>query len=140
MIITGSNFIGLFLALIANMAVGALWYSTLMFGKKWMKLRNIKQGDITPAEQRKSMILALINAVIIVFVFTLLMRLTFVDSIGSGIKLALLVWLGFTATTGVYEVIFGGKPFKLFLIDTGNQLVSYVVMAIIMAAFNNWPK
>jgi hypothetical protein len=51
-------------------------------------------------------------------------------------KIAFAVWLGFVTTVQLTAVLFARKPFKLYAIDTGYQLVCYLVMGIILAV---WP-
>jgi Protein of unknown function (DUF1761) len=49
-----------------------------------------------------------------------------------GLKIGFGVWLGFVATVQFTNALFGKKPMKLFMIDTGYQLVCYIAMSIIL--------
>lgn len=52
-----------------------------------------------------------------------------------GIKMGLAVWLGFVTTVQLTNALFMRQPAKLYAINTGYQLVCYVVMGAIMAAW-----
>jgi hypothetical protein len=43
------------------------------------------------------------------------------------------VWLGFFAPLQSDEVLWGGKPWKLFFINTSYRLVSLLAMGLILA-------
>jgi len=45
------------------------------------------------------------------------------------------VWLGFVATVQLTGVLFAGQSKKLFAINTGYQLVCYLVMGAILAVW-----
>ena len=47
--------------------------------------------------------------------------------------LAFELWLGFIAPIQMTEVLFGGKKWGLYLINTGYQLASVLVMALILS-------
>ena len=49
-----------------------------------------------------------------------------------GMKIGLAVWLAFVATVQLTDKMFGQRPMKLFLINTGYQLVCNLVMGAIL--------
>jgi hypothetical protein len=63
--------------------------------------------------------------------------ITTVDSALYGMKIGFAIWLGFVATVQLTEVLFAKKPAKLFLINTGYQMVCYLAMGAILAV---WPR
>jgi hypothetical protein len=52
-----------------------------------------------------------------------------------GMKIGLAVWLGFVTTVQLTNVLFGKQPVKLYAINTGYQLVCYLVMGAILGAW-----
>src|ERR1700721_2368892 len=54
-----------------------------------------------------------------------------------GIKMGLAVWLGFVTTVQLTNALFMRQPAKLYAINTGYQLVCYVVMGAIMAVWRS---
>ena len=42
----GFNWLSVFVAAIIGFALGAFWYSPLLFSKPWMDLQNLKEEDL----------------------------------------------------------------------------------------------
>jgi hypothetical protein len=49
-----------------------------------------------------------------------------------GMKVGFGVWLAFVMTVQLTDMLFGNRPRKLFLINTGYQLACYLVMGAIL--------
>ena len=128
--------LGIILCAIAAMVIGFLWYSPLMFAKPWMKLsgwtekqmkENQKNGSMT-----KTYVISTISSVVMAYVLNMILNRTGIDSIYPAIMTAFWVWLGFVATTAVTEVLYMRRSWTLYLINTGYQLVSLLVMAVVL--------
>ena len=52
-------------------------------------------------------------------------------------KIGFAMWLGFVTTVQLTAKLFSNQPTKLYLINTGYQLVCYLAMGAILAV---WPK
>src|SRR5436853_5846921 len=61
--------------------------------------------------------------------------LTTVNSVRYGMKVGFAIWLGFVTTVQLTAKLFENKPTKLYLINTGYQLVCYLVMGAILAVW-----
>lgn len=55
-----------------------------------------------------------------------------------GITMAFLMWFGFIMPVQMTDVMFGGKTWKLFRINTGYQLVGMLLMGAILGIFGIW--
>lgn len=128
-------------AAIATMVVGFLWYSPLLFARPWMRLMGYDPNDKAKlAEMQKgagklyglSFVASLVSAVVLAKIIDF----TTVNSVFYGMKVGFAVWLGFVATVQLTGTLFGRQPAKLFLINTGYQLVCYLAMGGILA---KWP-
>src|SRR5208337_376133 len=105
---------------IAAMVIGFLWYSPVLFANPWMRLMGIDPNDKAKlAEMRKGA--------------GKIYGLAFVASIASAVVLAKIIDLTTVQLTGA---LFGKQPTKLYLINTGYQLVCYLAMGAILA---KWP-
>jgi hypothetical protein len=124
---------------IASMVLGFLWYSPILFAKPWMKLMGVKCD--TPEEKAamqkeagpmygQAFLMSLISAIFLAIVITRM----FVPSedLLRGLKIAFGVWFGFVMTVQYTGALFTKKSKQLFLIDTGYQLVCYLVMGAII--------
>jgi hypothetical protein len=124
-------------AAVASMVIGFLWYSPLLFAKPWMIAMGYDPEDKARiAELQKGawrlygidFLCSLLGAFV-------LGKITFhlgVSTFYYGMKVGLAVWAGFVATVQLTDTLFGKRPFKLFLINTGYQLVCYLAMGAIM--------
>jgi hypothetical protein len=70
------------------------------------------------------------------FVLAKIIDVTTVNSALYGMKIGFAVWLGFVTTVQLTGALFGRQPMKLYLINTGYQLVCFLVMGAILAV---WP-
>jgi hypothetical protein len=113
------------LAAVAYMVIGMIWYGPL-FGKEWMKLTGIKANKKNMALRNIS---GLLSAVVMAYVLS-----TFVGmGISSALLVAFWIWFGFYATSSLGMVLWENKPFKLYLINNGFNLLSLLAMAVILA-------
>jgi hypothetical protein len=128
-------------AAFSTMLVGFLWYSPLLFARPWMVLMGYDPEDKEKLkEMRKgagkmyglSFLASLLSAAMLAKIVTL----TTVNTALYGMKIGFAMWLGFVTTVQLTSVLFARQPVKLYLINTGYQLVCYLVMGGILAV---WP-
>jgi hypothetical protein len=53
-----------------------------------------------------------------------------------GMKVGFAIWLGFVTTVQFTAFLFERKPFLLYVINTGYQLVCYLAMGAILAVWS----
>jgi hypothetical protein len=137
----GINPWAVLVAAIGCMVVGFLWYSPILFARPWMRLTGIDPDDKAKlAELRKgagkTYALAFVASIVSAVVLAKVIDLTTVNTVLYGIKVGFAVWLGFVTTVQLTGALFGKQPTKLYLINTGYQLVCYLAMGAILAV---WP-
>jgi hypothetical protein len=138
---SGINPWAVLVASVATMIMGFLWYSPLLFARPWMRLMGYDPDDKAKlAEMRqgagKLYSITFVATVVSAVVLAKIIDLTSVVTILYGMKVGFGIWLGFVATVQLTSALFTKQPTKLFLINTGYQLVCYVVMGAILA---KWP-
>lgn len=132
------NLLAVLLAAIAFMAVGFAWYSPYLFGPQWMKLMGITAKDMKAAQKKMaplytlSFVVAIVTAYVLSHVIGLSKNFYGYSPLQTGLTTAFWMWLGFIMPVQVTEVIFGGKKWALFGINTGYQLVGVMIMAIVL--------
>jgi hypothetical protein len=131
------NLWAVLVAAIATMIVGFLWYSPILFARPWMLAMGYDPEDKTRLEELRkgagrmyaiTFVLGLIGA----FVLAKIISGLTINSVLYGMKVGLAVWLGFVLPVQATDQMFGRRPFKLFLINTGYQLVCFLVMGVIL--------
>jgi hypothetical protein len=131
------NWLAIIVAAVAAFAIGALWYSPVLFARQWMaahghtpeKLASMQQG------MGKTYAFSFVTYVIMAMVLALLMGLTGAHTMIQGIVLAILAWLGFGFTIGLNANLYSDKPPAAFMIDAGYQVVHVIVMGAILGAW-----
>jgi hypothetical protein len=129
-------------AALASMVVGFLWYSPILFARPWMRLMGYDPDDKAKlAEMRKgagkTYALAFVASIVSAVVLAKIIEITTVNTVLYGMKVGFAVWLGFVTTVQLTGALFGKQPTKLYLINTGYQLVCYLAMGAILAV---WPQ
>ena len=131
------NRIAVICALGLSLGLGALWYSPLMFGRVWYRLKRYTpeetdnlRGSIRPAYVVSAVCYATMAMVVAVLVAVLGLA-----SASEGLVLGFLLWLGFVFTTGLIANMFSERRFRSFMIDTLYQLGCLLIMGSMIGAW-----
>ncbi len=131
------NWLAILVAAISTMILGFLWYSPLLFAKAWTREMGYDPNDKAKMEEMKksagpayagSLVASLISA----FTLALILHGMRAESLHFGIMASFHIWLGFVATVQFTGALFAKQSMKLFAINTGYQLVCYLVMGAIL--------
>jgi len=138
MSLLGIRLVPVLLAAIATMILGFLWYSPILFAKPWMLAMGYDPNDKAKIDQMRksagpSYLLSFLATLVSAFVLAKIIDLTTVTSALYGMKVGFAMWLGFVTTVQLTAKLFENKPWKLYLINTGYQLVCYLAMGAILA-------
>src|SRR3989344_1004113 len=113
------------LAAVAQMVVGFLWYSPLLFGNLWMKLMGHTKASLEKAKQDMARTYGLSFVSALVMAYVLRHASVFAaeyfgqQGISVGLSTAFWMWLGFVMPVQFTAVLFNKEPYKLFLLNTG---------------------
>lgn len=131
------NYIAVLVAAIVSIVIGMVWYSPFAFGKAWMKLSGISREKLEGMKKGmgKSYLASFIAALISSFVLAILIDFAQATSVGGGLMMGFLVWLGFIATGLLNTVLWEGKPIKLYTLNVAHHFVSLLVMGAILAVW-----
>ena len=131
------NYLAVLAAAIASMVIGSIWYGPL-FGKMWMKMMNFdnkKMQEMKKKGMGKAYALTFVTSLIMGYVLAHFVGYVQATTIVDGIVLGFWLWIGFFATTQLGVVLWEGKPVKLYMIKTLNELVTLAVMGAILAVW-----
>jgi hypothetical protein len=128
------NWWAVLVAAIVRMAIGALWYSPLLFGPRWMALTNCTEADMK-ARMPRLLVFDFITSLIMAFVLLHAVYYAGARTLATGAAVGFFNWLGFIATVTFGLTIYEKRAWPLFLIANGFQLVSLLVMGAILAAW-----
>ena len=136
----GVNVWAVLVSAIATMVVGFLWYSPVLFANPWMKLMGYDPNDKEKiAEMQKSAapsyFMSLIASILAAFVLGKLIAVAGYSTAVDGLKIGLVVWLGFVTTVQLTNALFTRQKNRLYMINTGYQLVCYLAMGAILGVW-----
>ena len=118
------------------MALGFLWYGPL-FGNKWKQLMSFTGKDMKKMKMtsKTAMILGFIVALAVSCTLAHFLIYMGISGVADALTAAFLIWIGFVATVQIGSVLWEGKSWNLFFLNTSYNLVSLAVMAVILAAW-----
>jgi hypothetical protein len=136
----GVNLWAVLVCAVATMVVGFLWYSPALFANPWMRLMGYDPNDKARiAEMQKSAGpsygMSFIASILSSLVLAKIIVIANVTTPLYGMKIALAVWLGFVTTVQLTNSLFMKQPAKLYMINTGYQLVCYLASGAILGAW-----
>lgn len=129
------NFLAILIAAAAYFLLGAVWYSTNIFGQSWQH-----EAGVVPGKEHSffSYIGEFIVDLVIAYVLALFIHLIDANAISEGLLVALWIWIGFIATYHVSSMLWGRKTFRSFVINGGFSLVGLLLMSVILVLLKNF--
>jgi hypothetical protein len=134
------NYWAILVSGIASMALGYLWFGPL-FGKMYIKLSGLDQLSATEKEEAmksmtKSYTITFIGSLVMawVLVHAIIFAQAYLKTSGlsAGLLTGFMSWLGFIATVSLGMVLWERKPWKLWFLTNGYQLVQLLIMGAIL--------
>jgi hypothetical protein len=137
-----ANFLHVLVAAIVIFALGGLWYSPILFAKRWIALQGRTEEQMRAEAAAANMPLMYISAFITSLIIAWVLGMLLAHFSGGtpmgaahGALFGFFCWLGFAASTSYATAIFSGKPKQLWFIDSMYNLVSFVLAGIILAVW-----
>jgi len=128
--LAGVNVFAALLAAIVFFLFGWLWYG-ILFMEPWMAATGVVEDEAEPVWLAVGFLIALITVAVIAKV----MDITDGAGPAHGVRIALLLWVGFGLTATLYELAYGpAHNMTLFLINVGYPLVGWAVAGAIIGA------
>ena len=126
------SWVAIVIAAILNMVINFVWYSRWLFGKQWCKLAKMKEDDMKDC--RGAIAWSIVISLLTAYFLSWFEFHVGVTTVQDGLFVGFCVWLGFIATTQSSAVVWCKKPFNLYLIETGNRLLAFLVMGGVLGA------
>lgn len=86
------NFLAVLVAALASFALGALWYSPLLFTKQWMKAHGLTQPKLKAMQTQaaKTYGITFASQLLLAYTLAVLIGMLHVETLVTGIKLGIL--------------------------------------------------
>lgn len=135
------NYWAVLAAGVSGVVVGFLWYGPL-FGKAWIRLSGFTNEQMEAAKNKGmtmqylmtfvgSFVMAYVMAHSLVFANAFLMT----SGAAAGLMGAFWNWLGFMVPITLSNVLWGGRSWKLWAIDSGYWLATLSFIGIILSVW-----
>lgn len=117
--------------------LGGLWYSPVLFAKRWVALIGKTEAELkaNAGNMPMSYLVVLLCGLVTAYVMALVVGNFAPGSAVDGAIVGALCWVGFAGATSYGTALFAGKSKALWLIDSGFNLVAFVVAGIILAVW-----
>lgn len=129
------NYLAVLVSGVVIFMLGGLWYSPVLFAKKWTELQGKTMEEMSGASMPVMYVQVFLCGLITAWVLAILLGFLPLWDMMRGLKLAIICWLGFTAVTSYGTALFSMKSKALWLIDTSFNLVSFILAAVILTVW-----
>ena len=132
------NWLAIIVAAVAYFALGALWYSKILFANRWIADSKI---DINDPNAKKGMGLMFGGSFVLMFVQSLAIAIIAerIDIRGdgwmSGLKLGAVTGCCFCAAAIGVNYLYEKKPLSLFLINAGYAIAGNIIAGIVICSW-----
>ncbi|MBE0674655.1 MAG: DUF1761 domain-containing protein [Bacteroidales bacterium] len=126
---TNLNWLAIVVAAASAFILGSLWYSNILFGKRWMKENNLTEEEIGKGNMVKIFGLAFLAALVASFFLAMFVG---TDAGVFGAMAGLMAGIGWVMTSVGMHYLFEHRSFALFMINSMYSVVSLTLMGLII--------
>lgn len=135
------NYLAVLVAAILSMVLGSLWYGPI-FGKTWTKMMGWSKADMEKGAADKGRMMKAYGSQAVgslLMAFVLAHALVFAEAylnesgVSAGIQTGFWNWIGFIAPVTLTGVLWEGKPWKLWLLNNGYNLLALCSMGVLLS-------
>ena len=136
--LSGLNWLAILVGAVIYFALGALWYSPVLFMRPWQ--RSIGwDADRTPPQQSVTTYIVPFLAYLVMAIATALIASAVgADDFGDGVVLGLVIGVGFAAMHSVVDATFDPnrpQPWTWFAITASYNLIGFLVLAVLVSVW-----
>lgn len=139
------NWFAVIAATAVNMVIGAVWFSPVLFAKRWtaevektigketfQRLHDAMQSKATAI---RTYALTAVGAFLVSYVMGLVADWRAADTIVEGLMIGGVTWLGFVVSTALVTVLFEGRSRVVYVISMAHQLVAFTATGVLLAVW-----
>jgi len=130
---TGINLVAVVAAALAAFVMSTVWY--IVFAKQRRKFSRAAAAADMKRPQPLKMAGEVIRSFLLAYVLAYLLVHTGVAGMTGGVRLGLVLWVGFPFVLLTGSIMWEDVPWKLAAIHAGDWLVKMVLMTVILGAW-----
>jgi hypothetical protein len=125
------NYLAVLAAAVSAFVLGGLWYSPVMFARKWMAYNGVECAEGEKPKGNMGVIFggAFLLSVVAAYLFALVVMF---DDWRSGAIAGAITGLGFAATSFGISYLFEQRPLGLWLINGGYHVLQFTLYGIVL--------
>jgi len=127
------HWLAVIVAAVVNMVVGAVWYSKGLFGKEWAKVTGRKLEEMSGGGMGYGV--AAVGALLQSWILAHFIVYAGDDTFWRGLVTGFWLWVAFVAVVGAVNIVFEGRSWALWKINTGYFLVVLLINGGLLAAW-----
>lgn len=120
-------------AAVAAFAIGAVWYSPILFGPSFAALRGLRPDVVGTVPSAPELVGELARVLVVAYALSRLVERLGVAGWAGALQLGFLVGIGFQAMLLAGAVLHEDMPIALYAIHAGDALAKTLVMTVILA-------
>ncbi len=125
------NLWAVILAAFSYLILGTLWYSPLLFGNKWIKLKGFTDADFKTNKPMWMITLAsFLSAAVAATVISIILGPKSNGVFGAIIGACIAIF--FISMSKLTSVLFENQPVRLFFLHAGFDIVAFIIMGSII--------
>lgn len=131
------NWLAVIVCLFICVVSGSIWYNPKTFFPRWWKGIGKTDQDIPGAGSNMKIVFGLtfVASFIQPLFMALILQALYPNgvSVVDGILTGVILWTGFVAPTYLVNKLFAGHPWFVWLIETSNHLINFMLFGFILA-------
>ena len=131
------NYVAVIVVAVINMAIGMLWWSSMMFGPLWAKAMKFPKGYLNKqkGEMPRNALIDFAGKIVMGVVLSYVVQIARVTALAQGALLGLLLWIGVVIPLTLGNMLWDGKSFTSWSVGAAYNLVIMVIATAILAAW-----
>jgi hypothetical protein len=131
-------YVGILLAVLANMILGMLWFSKYLFGKPWQHALGWSDAELAKRKRKgmaKTMALVVLGELFMAITLQAILdwRLADASEPWQGMIVGALLWIGLVLPISSLGVLFEDRNKRVFWIGAWYQLCALIIMGAILS-------
>jgi hypothetical protein len=127
------NWLAVLAGTIGYQVLGALWYGPL-FGARWMAaMGGDNQTEMSGEDPTMGYVLTAIGAFVAASALAIMVDWTAAATWQAGLSVGVLAGVGFVATTGLQAVPFEDRPWPVYLLSVGYNVLALAGIGVLLA-------
>jgi hypothetical protein len=129
------NLLAVLVSAIASFLTGWLWFM-ILFSKPYIRGLNKTAEELAKGPSAvPSLLLQCAGSLVMAYVLAWLIARTGLQTVGGGMRVGVMAWLGFVAAVLGPYYAFQAYPFSFFMINAGYPLVALIAMGAILGGW-----